>query len=64
MRLLTTTALCVPTASAAHAVEKAQVPMTYADIAVASYGDSLTSARQLQQAVQNLVRYSSADTIQ
>ena len=45
MRLLTTTALCVLTASAAHAVEEAQVLTTYADIAAASYGDSLTTAR-------------------
>lgn len=38
--------------------------MTYADIATASYGDSLTTARQRQQAVQNLVQDSSADSLQ
>ena len=64
MRLLTTTALCVLTASAAHAVEEAQVLTTYADIAAASYGDSLTTARQLQQAVQTLVQDPSANTLQ
>ena len=53
IRLLTTTALFVLTASAAHAVEEAQVLTTYADIAAAFYGDSLITARQLQQAVQD-----------
>lgn len=37
---------------------------TYADIAAASYGDSLTTARQLQQAVQTLVQDPSADSLQ
>lgn len=64
MRLLTTTALCVLTATAAHAVEEADVLETYADIAAASYGDSLTTARQLQQAVQALVQDPSAQNLQ
>ena len=37
---------------------------TYADIAAASYGDSLTTARQLQQAVQALVQDPSAQNLQ
>ncbi|WP_267895651.1 hypothetical protein [Paracoccus sediminilitoris] len=40
------------------------MPTTYVDIAAASYGDSLTSARQLQQGVQTLVNDPSADTMQ
>ena len=64
MRLLTTTALCVLTATAAHAVEESDVLATYADIAAASYGDSLTTARQLQQAVQALVQDPSAQNLQ
>ena len=64
MRLLTTTALCLLTATAAHAVEESDVLATYADIAAASYGDSLTTARQLQQAVQALVQDPSAQNLQ
>ncbi|WP_378944224.1 imelysin family protein [Paracoccus sp. R86501] len=64
MRLLTTTALCVLTATAAHAVEESEVLATYADIAAASYGDSLTTAKQLQQAVQTLVQDPSAQNLQ
>ena len=64
MRLLTTTALCVLTATAAHAVEESEVLANYADIAAASYGDSLTTAKKLQQAVQALVQDPSAQNLQ
>ncbi len=45
--------LCFGTA--AMAATKAEVLETYADIAQATYGDSLTAARRLQDAVQTLI---------
>ncbi|MDN5569549.1 MAG: peptidase, partial [Paracoccus sp. (in: a-proteobacteria)] len=64
MRLLTTTALCVLTATAAHAVEDRDVLTNYADLAAAGYGDSLTTAQRLQQAVRTLVTEPSAQHLQ
>ncbi len=50
LRLVTTTALaCLPVA--AFAVERAEVVETYADIAEAAYGDSLTTAQTLEVAI-------------
>ena len=51
---LATTAL-VAAPSLAAAVEKAEVLTTYADIAAAAYGDSLTTAQALQTAVDALI---------
>ncbi len=47
----------------AHALDRAAVVTTYADIAEASYGDSLTAARALQSAVDALIAAPSAETL-
>src|SRR5690606_32745685 len=47
---------CVSSASAADAPAAAPVVANYADIALASYEDSLLTATRLRQAVQSLVR--------
>ncbi len=60
--LLATAALPV-LAPAAHAVTEAEVVQTYADLAQAGYGDSLTTARDLQAAVAALVAAPSAQTL-
>ena len=51
-------------ASPALAVDKAEVVKTYADIAAAGYGDSLTSAQALQVAVEALIAAPSDETLQ
>lgn len=55
----TTSILALSLASAAplwaEAPEKTEVLNTYADIAAAGYGDSLTTARALQEAVEALI---------
>lgn len=62
--LLSSTALFVALATPVLAVEKAEVLETYADIAAAKYGDSLTAAQSLQTAVQTLVADPSAAALQ
>jgi putative iron-regulated protein len=47
----------------ASAVEKAEVLATYADIAAAGYGDALTTAERLQDAVAALVSRPSAEAL-
>ena len=60
--LLTTVALLM-LGSPAFAVEKVDVLATYADIAAAKFGDSLTTAERLQTAVNALVSTPSAETL-
>ena len=60
---LATTAL-VATPSLAAAVEKADVLTTYADIAAAAYGDSLTTAQALQAAVDTLIANPSPEALE
>ena len=48
----------------AMAVEKAEVLQTYSNIALAAYGDSLTTAQTLQTAVQSLISDPSAAHLQ
>lgn len=60
---LATTAL-VATPSLAAAVEKADVLTTYADIAAAAYGDSLTTAQALQAAVDTLIAHPSPEALE
>ncbi len=59
-----TTALALAVASPVFAVEKSEVLTTYADIAVAKYQDSLTTAQTLQNAVNALVADPSAEALQ
>jgi putative iron-regulated protein len=60
--LLTTVAL-IALASPAFAVEKTDVLTTYADIAAATYGDSLITAQHLQGAVNTLISAPSAENL-
>jgi putative iron-regulated protein len=60
--LLTTVAL-IALASPAFAVEKTDVLTTYADIAAATYGDSLITAKHLQGAVNALINTPSAENL-
>ena len=62
--LLSTTALLVVFATPALAVDKAEVLDTYADIAAAKYGDSLTTGKTLQAAVNAFVANPSAEALQ
>ncbi|RYH02613.1 peptidase [Salipiger sp. IMCC34102] len=64
MRFFTATALCALTATAAHAVETEAVLETYADIAAAAYGDSLSTAQTLQTAVSDFLASPSAEGLQ
>lgn len=65
MKTLSTTALTALVLAAAPAfAEKAPVLNTYADIAAAKYGDSLTTAQTLQTAIQALVSDPSAEALQ
>ncbi|MBR9819572.1 MAG: peptidase [Rhodobacteraceae bacterium] len=48
----------------AGAVEKAEVLGTYVDIAAAAYGDSLTTAKALQAAVDDLIANPSAEALE
>lgn len=61
---LSSTALLVALATPALAVDKAEVLDTYANIAAAKYGDSLTTAQALQIAVNALVANPSAEALQ
>jgi len=49
--------------SSAAAVDKSAVLETYADIAQAAYGDSLTTAQSLRQAVDSLIANPGEDTL-
>jgi putative iron-regulated protein len=61
-RLLLSSLLC-SAALPALAADPAEVVTTYADIAAATYGDSLTTARALQAAVEALVAAPSEETL-
>ena len=60
-----TAVLALTAFSAGHAVaqDRASVVGTYADIAEAAYGDSLTKAKELQGAVDALIQSPSAETL-
>ena len=58
------TALCMALATPALAADRADVVNTYADIAAANYEDSLTSAKTLQAAVNDLVANPSAEALE
>ncbi|MFT6676099.1 MAG: putative iron-regulated protein [Sulfitobacter sp.] len=58
------TALTLSFAGPALAVEKTDVLNTYADIAAAGYGDSLSTAQRLQIAVNALIDAPSAEALQ
>lgn len=62
-RLTTATAVLALCAAPALAVEKTEVLTTYADIAAAGYGDSLTSANALKAAVEALIAEPSAEAL-
>ncbi|MCL3883153.1 imelysin family protein [Marivita sp. GX14005] len=61
--MLLSTALTCVLAAPAFAVETAEVLDTYADIAAAGYGDSLTGAKRLQDAVNQLISDPSAENL-
>ncbi len=61
---LSTTVLCMGLAGAGHAQATGDLLDTYADIAEASYGDSLTAARALQEAVGTLIAAPSPEALQ
>ena len=58
------TGLATGLALPAHAASEAEVMATYADIAEAAYGDSLTTARRLREAVDALVAEPSPKALQ
>jgi len=62
-RLLIATALIAPALPALAQDDRAAVLDTYADIAEAAYGDSLTTARALQAAVDTLIAAPSQETL-
>ena len=62
--ILTTTILATAIAGTAHAQSATEVLDTYADIAEASYADSLTGAEMLKDAVTALIAVPSANTLQ
>ncbi|MEJ6404819.1 imelysin family protein [Yoonia sp. 2307UL14-13] len=62
--LSASTALCLALATPGFAVEKAEVLDNYANIAAAKYADSLTTAQELQTAVNALVAAPSAENLQ
>ena len=64
MKLTLISAILCSAAIPAFAIEKADVLTNYADIAAASYGDALTTARTLQVAVDALITNPSAETQQ
>ena len=64
MKLTLISAALCSAAVPAFAVEKADVLTNYANIAEASYGDALTTARKLQVAVDALITNPSAETQQ
>jgi putative iron-regulated protein len=55
--------LCTALTTPAFAAEPADVVATYADIAAAAYGDSLTTAQALQSAVATLIATPSESTL-
>lgn len=61
---LMTTVIGCAVAAPAFAVEKSQVLDTYADIAQATYQDSLTTARRLEAAVDTLLSAPSPEALQ
>jgi putative iron-regulated protein len=61
---LTSTALLLALATPAFAIDRSDVLDTYADIAAAKYFDSLTTAQNLQAAVNALVAGPSAEALQ
>ena len=63
LRALALCALSSGLPAAATAAEPADVLVTYADIAAATYGDSLTAAKRLQISVTALIATPSADTM-
>jgi len=63
-RTLLSSALALTLASPALAVEKSEVITTYADIAEATYDDSLITARSLQAAIDALIAGPSPETLQ
>lgn len=63
MKLTLIAAILCSAALPAFAVEQADVVATYADIAEATYGDSLTTARTLQAAVETLITSPSDETL-
>jgi putative iron-regulated protein len=64
MRITTLTALAALMTTPALAVEEADVLVTYADIAAAAYGDSLTTARTLDAAIDAFLADPSAEGLQ
>ncbi|PRY92887.1 imelysin [Hasllibacter halocynthiae] len=64
MRLLATTALLGALALPALAATEGEVLTTYADIAEAAYGDALSTARTLQEAVDAFLAEPSAEGLQ
>ncbi len=63
-RLLSiTTAVALALPVAAHAADPAEVVKTYADLAAAGYGDSLSTAKALQAAVDALIATPSEETL-
>ncbi|MCZ4351921.1 peptidase [Roseovarius aestuarii] len=60
---IASTALALTLASPAFAVEKGDVVQTYANIAAAGYGDSVTTAQRLLQAVNTLIDTPSAGAL-
>jgi len=63
-KLLATTAIVITLGTGAQAQTAAEVLDTYADIAEAGYGDSLSAARAIQDAVDALIADPSAATMQ
>ena len=63
IRLLTTTATLACIGSLAAATESTEVLTNYADIAEAAYGDSLTTAKALDAAVDALIANPSEETL-
>jgi len=61
--LLLTTAICLGFSAPAEAAEKAAVIDTYANIAEAAFGDSVTTAKTLQIAVDALIAEPSANNL-
>jgi putative iron-regulated protein len=55
--------LCTALTTPAFAADPADVVATYADIAAAAYGDSLTTAQALQSAVATLIATPSESTL-
>jgi putative iron-regulated protein len=64
MRILAALALTTALSAPALATTPDDVVKTYADIALAGYEDSLTTAKELQQAVAALIATPSDDTLQ